>query len=121
LILTIEKDEKIGRFGSVARGPRFGRQQLQLKRTAGCKTVSAANQDPLIISMLDRQEELGCDLWNYAKLQLSNLTRHIRRTHLDMKKKSLKKLKLKDHKCNICDYATHHVCNLEKHIKTIHE
>jgi hypothetical protein len=47
LIKNIEKEEKIGRFGSVAGGALFGRQQLQLKRTAEREAESAADQAPL--------------------------------------------------------------------------
>jgi hypothetical protein len=42
LIINIEKEEEIGCFGSVAGGVPFGRQQLQLKRTAERKAKLAA-------------------------------------------------------------------------------
>jgi hypothetical protein len=40
-------EEKIGRFGSVAWRAPFGRQPLQLNRTAERKAESAADQAPL--------------------------------------------------------------------------
>jgi hypothetical protein len=47
LIINIGKEEKIGRFGSVAGSASFGRQPLQLNRTAEREAESAADQAPL--------------------------------------------------------------------------
>jgi hypothetical protein len=52
------KEEKIDRFGSLAGGPPFGRQLLQLNRTAERQAASASDQAPLTVnarsfSMLD--------------------------------------------------------------------
>jgi hypothetical protein len=46
LIINIGSEEKIGRFGSVAWRAPFGRQPLQLNRTAERKAESAADQAP---------------------------------------------------------------------------
>jgi hypothetical protein len=52
LIINIRYEEKIGRFGSVAGGALFGRQPLQLNRTAEREAESAADQAPLYVGAL---------------------------------------------------------------------
>jgi hypothetical protein len=59
LIINIGYEEKIGRFGSVAGGAPFGRQPLQLARTAEREAESAADQAPLNPFWLNEISEFG--------------------------------------------------------------
>jgi hypothetical protein len=59
-----------------------------------CKTLFLVRLR-LIINRSDRQEELACDLCDYATLIQRSLSDHIRRTHLDMKRILVTKVKQK--------------------------
>jgi hypothetical protein len=52
LIINIGQEEKIGRFGSVAGCKPFGRQSLQLNRTAERKAESAGDQAPFMAEIM---------------------------------------------------------------------